>query len=253
MAADDPNSQRDRKELEERFAQLRPEILETLRTLQRSSPGFSSWIISCVGVTSHLQPALALATTHTDFPCLASLLLRPKPYPPAANPQAPLIQTYLDRYGYAFGSEVVRWCVEHNEARVVFAEESVWGPIMDKLFAKDKKGKGRECEERMAKSEYNAIAWVNDMGRDRYGDASERLLGEAAGAGDLGVRHVRAWMFPSFSSWSCINFFFLVLVHAFPREALPARKIARRWYVGREDARWCVAHPTLGSLFSDDL
>jgi len=43
MAADDPNSQRDRKELEERFAQLRPEVLETLRTLlseQRSSPGF---------------------------------------------------------------------------------------------------------------------------------------------------------------------------------------------------------------------
>jgi nuclear pore complex protein Nup133 len=33
MAADDPNSQRDRKELEDKFAQLRPEVLETLRTL----------------------------------------------------------------------------------------------------------------------------------------------------------------------------------------------------------------------------
>ena len=33
MAADDPNSPRERKELEDRFLQLRPEILETLRTL----------------------------------------------------------------------------------------------------------------------------------------------------------------------------------------------------------------------------
>jgi nuclear pore complex protein Nup133 len=31
MAADEPGSERDRTELEDRFAQLRPEILETLR------------------------------------------------------------------------------------------------------------------------------------------------------------------------------------------------------------------------------
>ncbi|KAG9318812.1 Non-repetitive/WGA-negative nucleoporin C-terminal-domain-containing protein [Chiua virens] len=171
MAADDPNSQRDRKELEDKFAQLRPEVLETLR------------------VTSHLQQALALATTYTDFPSLASLLLRPTPYPPASNPQAPLIQNYLSKYGDAFGSEVVRWCIEQGEARVVFAEESVWGPIMDKLFAKGWKGKEREGEQVVARSEYNAIAWVNDMGRDRFGDASRRLLGEASSAGDLGVKH----------------------------------------------------------------
>ncbi|KAG8217837.1 Non-repetitive/WGA-negative nucleoporin C-terminal-domain-containing protein [Butyriboletus roseoflavus] len=171
MAADDPNSQRDRKELEDKFAQLRPEVLETLR------------------VTSHLQQGLALATTYTDFPSLASLLLRATPYPPASNPRAPLIKNYLARYGDEFGSEVVRWCIQQGEARVVFAEESIWGPIMDKLFVKDKKGKGREGEERAVRSEYNAIAWVNDMGRDRFGDASGRLLGEATGASDLGVKH----------------------------------------------------------------
>lgn len=33
MAADDPNSQSGKKELEDKFAQLRPEVLETLRTL----------------------------------------------------------------------------------------------------------------------------------------------------------------------------------------------------------------------------
>ncbi|KAF8843579.1 hypothetical protein BDN67DRAFT_964047 [Paxillus ammoniavirescens] len=171
MAADEPGSERDRTELEDRFAQLRPEILETLR------------------LTSHLQQALVLATTYTDFPSLASLLLRPTPYPPSSNPHAPLIKNYLDRYGDAFGREVVRWCIEQGEARTVFAEEGVWGPIMDGLFGKDKKGKGREGDERTTKSEYNAIAWVNDMGRGRFGDASGRLLGEVKGAGEVGVRH----------------------------------------------------------------
>jgi len=115
---------------------------------------------------------------------------------------------------------------------------------MDKLFTKDKKGKGKECEERTGKSEYNAIAWVNDMGRDRYGDASGRLLEEAAGAGDLGVRHVRAWMFSSHDR--ALTFSSLTLVHAIPREAFPPCKLARRWHVGREDARWCVAILLLG-------
>ncbi|KAF8136731.1 hypothetical protein EV363DRAFT_1395817 [Boletus edulis] len=171
MAADDPNSLSDRKQLEDKFAQLRPEVLETLR------------------ITSHLQQALALATTYTDFPSLASLLLRQTPYPPSANPQASFIRNYLARYGDAFGNEVVRWCIEQGEARVVFAEESVWSPIMDTLFAKDKKGKGKEGEERAARPEFNGIAWVNDMGRDRFGEASRRLLEEAMGASNLGVKH----------------------------------------------------------------
>jgi nuclear pore complex protein Nup133 len=191
MAADDPNSQRDRKEIEEKFTQLRPEVLETLRTLLYTILGRASLHgISYLGRTSHLQQALALATTYTDFPSLASLLLRPMPYPPTSNHQAPLIQDYLAKYGDAFGSEVVRWCIEQSEESVVFAEESVWGPIMDKLFARDPKGKRREGEERTVKSEYNSVAWINDMGRDRFGDASRRLLGEARGASDLGVKHV---------------------------------------------------------------
>lgn len=33
MAADDPSSQRDRKDLVDKFTQLRPEVLETLRAL----------------------------------------------------------------------------------------------------------------------------------------------------------------------------------------------------------------------------
>lgn len=239
MAADDPNSQRDRKELEDKFAQLRPEVLETLRTLL--SKQYSSLDgIPSLGVTSHLQPAIALATCYTDFPSLASLLLRPTPYPPTANPQSPLIQTFLGKYGDAFGNEVVRWCIAQGEARVVFAEESVWGPIMDKLFAKDKKGKKREGEERAVRSEFNAIAWVNDMGRDKFGDASGRLLEEATGASNLGVKHVRVRGIPKCSR-ALTAFFLDVLVYAFTREALSSCKLARRWDDGREDARWCAA------------
>ena len=43
MAADDPNSQRDKKELEDKFAHLRPEVLETLRTLLSNKDSLSSF------------------------------------------------------------------------------------------------------------------------------------------------------------------------------------------------------------------
>lgn len=109
---------------------------------------------------------------------------------------------------------------------------------MDKLFAKDKKGKGREGEERLARSEYNAIAWVNDMGRDRFGEASGRLLGEATGASDLGVKHVRVWGRSGYSIFLCLLMValtyisWMVLVHALSWKALPACKLARGWDAG---------------------
>ncbi|KAI6045772.1 hypothetical protein EDC04DRAFT_3031700 [Pisolithus marmoratus] len=178
MAADEPGTQRDRIELEDRFSQLRPEILETLR------------------LTDHLQQALALATTYTDFSSLASLLLRPTPYPPSANPHASLINDYRERYNHAFGREVVRWCIEHGEARVLFAEEDVWGPYMDEVFA-DGVDKQRQRQESGAMDvdgreldEFNAIAWVNDMGRSRFGDASRRLINVAKGATEVGQKHL---------------------------------------------------------------
>ncbi|KAI6103387.1 hypothetical protein F5141DRAFT_205422 [Pisolithus sp. B1] len=177
MAADEPGSQRDRMELEDRFSQLRPEILETLR------------------LANHLQQALALATTYTDFSSLASLLLRPTPYPPSANPHASLIKDYLERYNHAFGREVVRWCIEHGEARVLFAEEDVWGPYMDEVFADGVNGKKPRRESGAMdvdvheQDEFNAIAWVNDMGRSRFGDASRRLINVAKGATEVGQKH----------------------------------------------------------------
>lgn len=142
-----------------------------------------------------------MATTYTDFPSLASLLLRPTPYPPSDNPHAALIRDYRDRYGHEFGREVVRWCVEHGEARVLFAEEDVWGTYMDDVFSRiDRKGKRREDDsmdvDGREGSEFNAIAWVNDMGRLRFGNASARLAREAKHATEVGQRHVRRGPFP---------------------------------------------------------
>lgn len=148
IGADEPGSERDHIELKERFDQLRPEILETLR------------------LTSHLPNALTLAASHADFRSLAALLHQDTVYPPSSNPHAHTIEEYVDRFGGMFAREVVRWCMVHGEARVVFAMEE--------------DGQG-------AKSD--AVAWLRDLGQGRWSVAGTRLSREAKGAGDVGVKH----------------------------------------------------------------
>ncbi|OJA08151.1 hypothetical protein AZE42_03589 [Rhizopogon vesiculosus] len=164
MAADEPGSERDHIELKERFDQLRPEILETLR------------------LTSHLPHALTLAISHADFRSLATLLHQDTVYPPTSNPHARTIAEYVDRFGGAFAKEVVRWCLVHGEARVVFAlEESgsdEWGKYMDEYWVEEEQG--GKCD---------AVAWLRDLGQARWSVAGARLLREAKGAGDVGVKH----------------------------------------------------------------
>ncbi|KAJ8584941.1 hypothetical protein M405DRAFT_746145 [Rhizopogon salebrosus TDB-379] len=165
ITADEPGSERDYVELKERFDQLRPEILETLR------------------LTSHLQHALTLAISHADFRSLATLLHRDTVYPPTSNPHARTIAEYVDRFGGAFAKEVVRWCMVHGEARVVFAlEESgsgEWGKYMDEYWAEEEE-QGGKCD---------GVAWLRDLGQARWSAAGTRLLKEAKGAGDVNIKH----------------------------------------------------------------
>ncbi|KAG2157173.1 hypothetical protein DEU56DRAFT_7542 [Suillus clintonianus] len=164
IAADEPGSERDHIDLKERFDQLRPEILETLR------------------LTSHLPNALALAASHADFRSLATLLHQDTVYPPSSNPHAHTIEEYVDRFGGMFAREVVRWCMVHGEARVVFAMEESgkgeWGKYMDEYWAEEE-GQGGKCD---------AVAWLRDLGQGRWSVAGTRLLREAKGAGDVGVK-----------------------------------------------------------------
>jgi nuclear pore complex protein Nup133 len=165
IGADEPGSERDHIELKERFDQLRPEILETLR------------------LTSHLPNALTLAASHADFRSLAALLHQDTVYPPSSNPHAHTIEEYVDRFGGMFAREVVRWCMVHGEARVVFAMEESgrgeWGKYMDEYWVEED-GQG-------AKSD--AVAWLRDLGQGRWSVAGTRLSREAKGAGDVGVKH----------------------------------------------------------------
>ena len=136
------------------------------------------------GLTSHLAHARTLAISHADFRSLAALLHRDTVYPPTSNPHARAIAEYVDRFGGVFAKEVVRWCMVHGEARVVFAlEESgndEWGKYMDEYWAEEEEQGGR-CD---------AVAWLRDLGQARWGVAGSRLLREAMGAGDVSVKHV---------------------------------------------------------------
>ncbi|KAG1756709.1 uncharacterized protein EDB91DRAFT_1241762 [Suillus paluster] len=165
IAADEPGSERDHIELKERFDQLRPEILETLRLI------------------SYLPHALTLAASHADFRSLAALLHQDTVYPPSSNPHAHTIAEYVDRFGGTFAREVVRWCMVHGEARVVFAMEESgrgeWGRYMDEYWAEEEQ-QGGKCD---------AVAWLRDLGQGRWSVAGTRLLREANGAGDVGVKH----------------------------------------------------------------
>lgn len=228
MAADEPGCEKDRIELEARFSQLRPEILETMRKPHPFRRVLLCFTRIVLGLTNHLQQALTLATACSDFSSLASLLLRPTPYPPSASPQATLIKNYLDQYGYAFGREVVRWCIEHGEARVLFAEEDVWRPYMDDVFAgrNDGKGKQRENDVTSENNEFNSIAWVNDIAGMRFGTASSRLLQEAKGATEVGQRHVSD--VPLLRGHACTQESW-VAVHIEPRKTWSAGTPAGRW------------------------
>jgi nuclear pore complex protein Nup133 len=72
----------------------------------------------------------------------------------------------------------------HGEARVVFAlEESgsgEWGKYMDEYWAEEEE-QGGKCD---------GVAWLRDLGQARWSAAGTRLLKEAKGAGDVGIKHV---------------------------------------------------------------
>ncbi|KAH7921734.1 hypothetical protein BV22DRAFT_1095926 [Leucogyrophana mollusca] len=156
IAADEAGNEGDRRELEDRFAQLRPEVLEALR------------------VTGHLSHAFTLAESYRDFRSLAALCHKDTTYPPHANPHARRIEGYVERFREEFTTEVYRWCVEHGELRVLFAQEDTHAAYMDKFFAEHP---------------HPAISWIHDLGRGRQGAASVALLGESKHAAEIDVKH----------------------------------------------------------------
>ncbi|KAH9934994.1 uncharacterized protein B0H18DRAFT_1082732 [Fomitopsis serialis] len=132
------------QDVEDKFRQLRPAILETLRRN---------------GFATH---ALHLAEQYRDFRSLASY-----------NPNAARIQSYVDKFRQDFTDELYRWYIEHGELRTLFAQEH--DQYLDEFFAEHPQPD---------------ISWINDLGRARYGPASDALLHVAGHASELEVKHL---------------------------------------------------------------
>jgi nuclear pore complex protein Nup133 len=95
-ASEEPGVERDILELEERFASLRPEVLETL-----SRHGHGAY-------------AFALAEQYRDFRTLAALCNKGIVYPPSENPNAQRIQGYIEKFRDEWTTELYKWYIEHG-------------------------------------------------------------------------------------------------------------------------------------------
>ncbi|RPD66182.1 hypothetical protein L227DRAFT_539315 [Lentinus tigrinus ALCF2SS1-6] len=154
-AANETGAERERSELDEKFRQLRPEILETLRR------------------NDFANDAFRLAEDYHDFRSLASLCHKGKVYPPQENPNAARIEAYIDKFKEAFTTELHQWYIEHGELRTMFAQDH--SGYLDLFFADHK---------------HPGISWIHDLGRGRYADASQALRTESEHATELASKHL---------------------------------------------------------------
>ncbi|THG99186.1 hypothetical protein EW026_g3129 [Hermanssonia centrifuga] len=109
VAAAEAVNERIRANLDEKFKQARPIILETL------------------------QEGFNLAEKYRDFRSLASLCHKETVYPPQDNPYATRIQAYINKFKEDFTTELYQWYIEHGELRTMFSQEQ--NEYLDKFFA----------------------------------------------------------------------------------------------------------------------
>ncbi|PSR74094.1 hypothetical protein PHLCEN_2v10050 [Hermanssonia centrifuga] len=155
VAAAEAVNERIRANLDEKFKQARPIILETLRRDGFSEEGFN------------------LAEKYRDFRSLASLCHKETVYPPQDNPYAARIQAYINKFKENFTTELYQWYIEHGELRTMFSQEQ--NEYLDKFFAAH---------------EYPSVSWIHDLGQGRYGFAAQSLLSEAEHAPELSSKHL---------------------------------------------------------------
>ncbi|KAI0807541.1 hypothetical protein C8Q74DRAFT_1213431 [Fomes fomentarius] len=104
-ATGETGAERDRSELDQRFIQLRPQVLETLRK------------------NDFAEQAFRLAEDYHDFRSLS----------PQDNPNAARIEAYIEKFKEAFTTELFQWYIEHGELRTLFAQDHV--EYLDLFFA----------------------------------------------------------------------------------------------------------------------
>ncbi|KAI0054126.1 hypothetical protein FA95DRAFT_1530133 [Auriscalpium vulgare] len=157
IASDEPGTEREKTALEERFKQLRPEVLDTLRR-----NGFA-------------DQAFQLAEQYRDFRSLAALCHKDGAYPPEQNPNAAKIDDYIARFRDEFTEELYQWYIEHGELRTMFAQEDAHSDYLDRFFAKHS---------------VPAVSWIHDLNKYKYNSAAESLLTEAGKSDDLAAKQL---------------------------------------------------------------
>ncbi|KAF9564613.1 hypothetical protein CPC08DRAFT_684782 [Agrocybe pediades] len=143
--------------MQQRFAILRPEVLETLRT------------------SGHATSAFLLAEKYHDYASLVSLCHKGTVYPPEENPYSEKIHEYISRFKEEFVVELFRWYIQHGELRTMFDQQAPGASYLD-FFFNDHPD--------------NSISWINDLGKSRHSPAASALLADATNAKNLEAKHL---------------------------------------------------------------
>ncbi|KAF9533020.1 hypothetical protein CPB83DRAFT_903494 [Crepidotus variabilis] len=151
------DNQRDADELQQRFAVLRPEVLETLRRC------------------GYEQAAFTLAEQYQDFASLVSLCHRETVYPPEDNPHLERIQGYIEKFKEDFTTELFQWYIQNGELRTMFEQEPSTSKFLDSFF--------RERP-------HPSISWIHDLGKERFDFAATALLLDADTATNLEAKQL---------------------------------------------------------------
>ncbi|KIM49090.1 hypothetical protein M413DRAFT_95576 [Hebeloma cylindrosporum] len=149
--------QREKEELQQKISNLRPEVLETLRTC------------------GHEEAAYSLAEHYQDFTSLVALCHRQTVFPPEENPNVERIQSYIQQFKEDFTTELFQWYIQHGEIRTMFNQEAQTREYLD-IFFKKRPNIG--------------ISWIHDIGTANCISASSALLQGAETAVNLEVKHI---------------------------------------------------------------
>lgn len=183
------------QDVEDKFRQLRPSILETLRkALSVCTLRVRRSRYRIIGRNGFASEAFQLAEKYRDFRSLASLCNKDTVYPPQDNPNAARIEAYVEKFKQDLTTELYRWYIEHGAATTIslrchsgtYSDVARVGELRT-LFAQEH---DQYLDEFFAENPQPDISWINDLGRARYGLAADALLHVAGNASELEVKHV---------------------------------------------------------------
>ncbi|KZT42039.1 hypothetical protein SISSUDRAFT_1125969 [Sistotremastrum suecicum HHB10207 ss-3] len=117
----------------------------------------------------NIDTAYDLAETYGDFRNLAELCHDPK------SGDSERTKNYIERYGEAYTMELYQFYVERHMLQAMFQQEERFSPYIDKFFAEHPQPR---------------LSWIQDLRKERFGQAAESLLEVSEREPCLAVKHV---------------------------------------------------------------